>query len=84
MLQPVSAVAPSNIINMTSAITALEDQQHTLNNMLNALENILYGSDTAEPREEKKQNDGFETRLSDLVASNEKALSRLDRVISKL
>lgn len=84
MPSEVTCSPAQNTLSLSNAISSLENQQETLHNMLNALESILYGSSKASSTGEKKQNEGFEDRLNALVAASERALNKLDRVISKM
>lgn len=82
---PVACTAKSSEpISITNAISALEGQSATLHSMVNSLGEMLYGgSDVTMPTQEQNCA-GLEDHLTELVRSNERALSRLDRIITKL
>lgn len=73
-------------LNISGAINTLEDHQHTLDNMLNSLECILYGGDLSKASDcqNAKNNDGFESRLNDLVVAKTASLNQLERILSKI
>lgn len=73
-------------LTVTGSVNALEGQANALHSMLNNLERLLYGEDNAVKCSDGAQKpiDGFEERLSDVVSINERALSKLDHIISRL
>lgn len=84
MNQPTGGCIATPSISISDAINMLEGQQDTLKNMLDALDMKLYGNDTAKASEASNKSNGFENRLAELVSSHERALSKLERIISKL
>ena len=71
-------------MSITNAINALEGQAATFHNMLSSIEELLYGGCITQANAQEVKVAGLEDRLNAIVASNERALSRLDRAISKL
>lgn len=81
----VSAEKCVDKLPITGIVNTLEGQQGALHGMLNNLERMLYGGNAPEiSSENAKQVEGFEIRLNDVTSSFERALGKLDYIISRL